>query len=82
MHGLRNISRNDSAHGGLRVANAIHGHAVVESVTSTGVTREDNPEVELVLTLRCQAASPTRRPFARWCRGRCCTTWVPASPFR
>jgi hypothetical protein len=59
MHGLRNISRNDSAHGGLRVANAIHGHAVVESVTSTGVTREDNPEVELVLTV----ALPGREPY-------------------
>ena len=46
MHGLRNLSRNDFAHGGVRVANAIHGHAVVGSVTSTGVTREDNPEVE------------------------------------
>ena len=59
MHGLRNISRNDSAHGGLRVANAVHGHAVVESVTSTGVTREDNPEVELVLTV----ALPGREPY-------------------
>jgi hypothetical protein len=59
MHGLRNISRNDSAHGGLRVANAIHGHAVVQSVTSTGVTREDNPEVELVLTV----ALPGREPY-------------------
>lgn len=59
MHGLRNLSRNDSAHGGLRIANAIHGHAVVESLTSTGVTREDNPEVELVLTV----ALPGREPY-------------------
>jgi hypothetical protein len=59
MHGLRNIPRNDSAHGGLRVANAVHGHAVVESVTGTGVTREYNPEVELVLTV----ALPGREPY-------------------
>ena len=31
----------------------------MESVTSTGVTREDNPEVELVLTV----ALPGREPY-------------------
>lgn len=34
-----------------RIPNALHGHAVVERVRRTGVTREGNPEVELVLTV-------------------------------
>ncbi|MET0205792.1 MAG: hypothetical protein ABW228_01330 [Thermoleophilaceae bacterium] len=33
------------------IPNALHGHAVVEQVTRTGLTREGNPEVELVLTV-------------------------------
>jgi hypothetical protein len=33
------------------IPNALHGHAVVEQVTRTGITREGNPEVELVLTV-------------------------------
>jgi hypothetical protein len=59
MHGLKNLSPDGAHRGGLRIANAIHGHAVVESVTRTGVTREENPEVELVLTV----ALPGREPY-------------------
>jgi hypothetical protein len=60
MHGLENLSRSGDAHdGSLRIANAIRGHAVVESVSDTGVTREQNPEVELVLTV----AIPGRAPY-------------------
>jgi hypothetical protein len=59
MHGLKSLPQNGPQHGGLRIANAIHGHAVVESVTRTGVIREENPEVELVLTV----ALPGRQPY-------------------
>jgi hypothetical protein len=33
------------------IPNALHGRAVVERVTRTGITRDGNPEVELVLTV-------------------------------
>jgi hypothetical protein len=54
------------------IPNALHGHAMVEQVTRTGITREGNPEVELVLTVDVAGRSATRRPFARCCRDIAC----------
>jgi hypothetical protein len=33
------------------IPNALHGRAVVERVKRTGITRDGNPEVELILTV-------------------------------
>jgi hypothetical protein len=38
---------------------SIRGHARVERVVGTGVTREENPEVELLLTV----SLPDREPY-------------------
>jgi hypothetical protein len=43
----------------VRSPNAIRGHAIVKSVADTGVTCEENPEVELVLTI----GLPGREPY-------------------
>jgi hypothetical protein len=46
---LKDLSR---PHDGVPpIPNGLHGYAVVERVTRTGMTREGNPEVELVLTV-------------------------------
>ena len=58
MNGLRNLSQNSAADGGTRIPKAIRGHAVVKSVTTTGVTHEENPEVELVLTVELPGRAP------------------------
>lgn len=58
MNGLRNLSQNSAADGGTRISKAIRGHAVVKSVTTTGVTHEENPEVELVLTVELPGRAP------------------------
>jgi len=58
MNGLRNLSQNAAADGGTRIPKAIRGHAVVKSVTTTGVTLEENPEVELVLTVELPGRAP------------------------
>jgi hypothetical protein len=46
---LKDLSHRDD--GAPRIPNALHGQAVIERVTRTGVAREGNPEVELVLTV-------------------------------
>jgi hypothetical protein len=43
----------------VRIPKAVRGRAVVKSVATTGVTLEENPEVELVLTV----ALPGRAPY-------------------
>ena len=56
MNGLRNLSHTPD--GGAGIAKAIRGHAVVKSVAATGVTHEENPEVELVLTVELPGRPP------------------------
>ena len=59
MNGLRNLSHTPASNARTRITKAIRGHAVVKSVAATGVTLEENPEVELVLTV----ALPGRAPY-------------------
>jgi hypothetical protein len=58
MNGLRNLSQTPASDARVRIPKAIRGHAVVKSVAATGVTREENPEVELVLTVELPGRAP------------------------
>ena len=58
MNGLRNLSQTGAPEAGARIPKVIRGHAVVKSVRATGVTREENPEVELVLTIELPGRAP------------------------
>lgn len=51
MTGLKHLSQIESPGDRRSIVNALRGRAVIERVSATGVTRDENPEVELTMTI-------------------------------
>lgn len=60
MTDLRDLFHDATAARSPRIENAVHGRAVIETVSDTGVLRDENPEVELVMTIEL----PDREPYS------------------
>lgn len=58
MTGLKQLSQIEPPARRRRIVNALHGRAVIEGVSATGRTRDDNPEVELVMTIELPGRAP------------------------
>jgi hypothetical protein len=61
MTGLQDLQSGERAgRGPNRIADPVHGRGVIEQITDTGTVRDDNPEVELVLTIELPGREPYR----------------------
>lgn len=58
MTDLRDLFHDAGAARSPRIEKAVHGRAVIESVSETGVLRDGNPEVELVMTIELPGRDP------------------------
>lgn len=58
--GLRDLGRRGAPGDSSRMADALSGRAVIAGIAETGIKRDENPEVELVLTVDLPGREPYR----------------------